>query len=217
MRMDRDEFKKRFQTFKPTAMLVFVCILLFIITAIIRGFLNGNIKSITEQNAVFENEIIAAKKLTVTDVVFTNIDNVKYDTDRSDEDDKNVFKLFKPILSYTNADDYNAALVKFRDTVSCSSLNEVFDIITYKEADYKSEDEFAGQSRDRYSSLPSSFTSTVVGVHDDRYDYIAVMKASVTHPDHGKYDATDAVTVLITYSTDENGIIYDSFDAMKCS
>lgn len=216
MRIDREEFKNRFLIFKRTAMIVVVFLILLLITSIIKGVYSSNIKKMTNQIASFENEIIAANKIVVTDTVFTNIGNVKYDAERCDEDDKLVFKLLKPILSYNDADTYNAALLKFKDSVSTPGINRVFTTIDYKDEDYKTEDEFAGKSRDRYTSLPSSFQSSVVGITDDQYDYVAVVKVTTTEPS-GSYSLTKNKTIILTYSVDKNGIIYDSFDAMLSS
>lgn len=190
---------------------IFVLIIMIVANAFIKKQLDTNTATISELKA----KISIADENYVREDIYTNVDNVHYDTKRCKNDDSTIFATLKPILSYDNADSYNVdrqAIVKDTDSTALSTL---FPKINYSEIDqYDDENAYKGKVVDMYTSEPKNFKSYLINISGDVYTYTSIITVEVSDKTRGKH--TDCI--VLTYSTNASGEVdYSTMDGMRCT
>jgi hypothetical protein len=193
------------------ALAIFLLIIMIIVNVSIKHQIDANTATISELKA----KINIAEANYVQEDIYTNIDNVHYDTKRCKDDDAKIFATLKPMLAYDNADSYNVdrqAIVKDTDSTALSTL---FPKINYSEAnEYGKESDYRGKVADMYTSDPKNFKSYLINISGDVYTYTSVITVELSDRTRGKH--TDCI--VLTYSTKASGEVdYSTMDGMRCT
>lgn len=193
------------------ALALFVLIIMIVANTVIKKQIDVNTATISELKA----KINIAEANYVQEDIYTNVDNVHYDTKRCKEDDATIFATLKPMLAYDNAESYNVdrqAIVKDTDS---SALSVLFPKINYSEAnEYGKESDYRGKVVDMYTSDPKNFKSYLINISGDVYTYTSIITVELSDTTRGKH--TDCI--VLTYSTNASGEVdYSTMDGMRCT
>lgn len=214
---DKEMLQRRLPRYKKAIMMGIMFFVMALICLVTGLLLHSRVHAYDEAIASVENMIAMAQNDRIVVDVFTNIDDIVYDSDRCGEDDKMVYNYFKNVLSYEDYGIYNKAVDALCKDVKSATMKTLFPKIDYVKEQVYSEDGYVGKSESRFSSSVDSFKTYVVSIHDDSYEYLAVANVTRKRPSRviPTQDDTIPCVIVLHYIVDADGEIdYSSVNGM---